>query len=437
MAMQKFTTNSYYNDSEMIFVPSSLGGVIDLDKNCKFESMLRRIMTIPEYWRTTRVQQLGFVEYDIPAARHSRFEHQVGAYDLHRTLIYHSNRNFGKSRARAMTFNITEQAAQAAAFIHDIGHVFPGHPFERAMKKMFPDSYQSHEKWGIEIIERSEIKKTLESYDTGFANKVLDILAEDNLSNNIWQQVHSGNLNVDTMDYLIRDQSRTQQSGSWDKFLVHKIIENIKFDKDDNNRDRIILLPGAEIDYMRMLTVRGEMYNNVYMGGKSAAAEAFLPRLLDEIQKAVEVGKLKSDNPFVKFIKSRGTDYDAYLGLTGDAFNALVDECIRVSELLQLPELLNIAKRYKNVSANFTTIDDIKIKSSTEFYMSEKDAKEGIEHEGGIVKDIEIPLYNMEKPEVFCMLNPTAEPVPFSEAFPEFVDKKIRILKGYFMSKEK
>ncbi|MDL2295858.1 HD domain-containing protein [Lachnospiraceae bacterium OttesenSCG-928-E19] len=431
--MQRFTTNSYYDDEDMIFVPSSLGGVIDFDRYDKFENILREIIRMPEYWRMSDIAQLGFVEHDIPSAHHTRFVHCIGAFDLMRNLTYFSNRNWKKSRAKSLDFNIKERVAQAGALLHDLGHAFPGHPFERAIKELFPQTYKNHEVWSTEIIQRSGIYNKLNSYDAGFGDKVLNIMAEDDLRHSIWQQVHCGNLNVDTLDYLHRDQSRTKQY--FDKTLPRRIIENVKFGKTSDGDHCVILCPGSEIDFHKMLNVRGEMYSDVYFNGASAAAEAFLPELLRRISKCLNTQKyrfkLKNlNNPYVNFIDSGGASYENYLNLTGDYFNSMVH---RIAHL-QIPGLSEFAAAYTNISGNFST---------SEIYHGYADgapdknvienARDEIEGRGGVFKDISIPLYDTNKPEVYCDRGEFASPKKFSHVFPDIVNARQRIVNGYHM----
>jgi hypothetical protein len=428
--MQRFTINSYYDDEDMIFVPSSLGGVIDFD-NSKFEVMLRKIINMPEYWRMKHIGQLGFVQYVIPYAFHSRLEHCIGAFDLMRDLIYRSNRNYGKTNVESWNFNDKEWAAQAAAFLHDIGHAYPGHPFERAIKKMFPDSYKNHEKWSLEIIQRSKILKTLNSYSAGFGNRVLDIMAEDNLDNSIWQQVHCGNLNVDTMDYLHRDQSRTRAQS--DIYMMHRIIENVRFDKTADEKPCVVLCPGAEMDFMKMLHIRGEMYSEIYLNGKPAAAEAFLPDFFVKIGDALGTEKYRQQlkglyNPFIEFIDSKGTNYKAYLNLVGESFNHMIIELAR----LKIEGVSDFAQNLMNVEQNFECEyvykgDALDIPDDIDVAAAEADTKA----RGGIFKDVSVPLYDKKKPEVYCMMNKIHK---LSDLYPEFADRKIRIISKFFMN---
>ena len=185
---------------------------------------------------------------------------------------------------------------------------------------------------------------------------------------------------------------------------------------------------------MKMLHIRGEMYANVYFNGVPAGAEAFLHKLLTAVRDALESNKLRSNNPFVKFIESRGTDYDAYLSLTGDAFWALIDELA----MMDINGLSEIARKYQNIGANFSAAEVYKGDAEDAPDESEiKAAKEETESAGGIFKDVTMPLYDSNKPEVYCMLSDHGQPVKFSEAYPEFANRKIRIISKFFMENDR
>ena len=436
--MPRYSIEFFINEGEEgNYIPSLLDGVVDFDKNDPFELKLIEILRQPEYMRMARIPQLGFVEHSIPTANHSRLMHQIDATDLMRELIVWSNRNYGKTRAKAWDFNLKEQAAIAAPFMHDIGHAFPGHPFERAIKDMvkkgmFKSEYKNHEKWGIEIIQRSNIYNILNSYSAGFADKVLDVLSEDNMENSIWQQIESGNLNIDTFAYLQRDQQQTKPAGEYNKYRAHRIIENVKFGTTPSGGHCVILKPEFQthFHFMKMLEIRGEMYSDVYFNGVPASAEAFLGKFFEEIYKATDSGKLESDNPFVKFIESEGTDYGAYLYLTADAFYNLVDELSK----LNIPGLSDIARNYKNIRANFSAVEIYKGDADHAPSDAEIQAKkEDVESRGGVFRDVPVPLYDMKKPEVYCIPHTGGAPQKFSECYPEFVNRKFRIISGFFM----
>ena len=429
--MQRFTKTSYYNDNDMIFVSSSLGGVIDFDRHDSFENMLRKIIVVPEYTRMSKIQQLGFLENVIPTANHTRYEHCVGAFDLMRSLIYFSNRNWGRNRVNALKFNKKEQVAQTAALLHDLGHAFPGHPFERAIENIFPESFKSHEQWGTEILCHSGIYDILNSYDSGFADRVLAVMAEDDLPNSIWQQIHCGNLNVDTMDYIHRDQSHV--IGKQDVSLIRRIIENVKFGRNSMGQDALMLYPGAEEDFIKMLQIRGDMYANVYLNGTAASAQEYLTDFFTQIQNGLEMQKYRNDilkiqNPYVEFIKSRGTDINSYLKLTSLTFYDLVQQLGNS----QLGDLSKFANKYRDISSNFSSFNFYKgsacnVPSENEI----QDMKDRVENKGGIFRDVTVPLYNTKKPEIYCIRNEYDQLEKFSKLYPNIANEKIRIISGF------
>jgi HD superfamily phosphohydrolase len=431
--MQRYSIN----DSD-IFPLSAIGGYIDFDKNDPFEKMCLQIIDTPEYRRMQQIPQLGFVDSAIPSACHTRFEHCIGAYDISRTLLYWSNRNYNKPRHAALRFNDTERAAMAAALLHDIGHAFPGHPFERTIKKLFPKTYQNHEKRGVEIIQKSGIYNILNGYAPGFADNVLSVMAENDLPHSIWQQIHCGNLNSDTLDYLMRDTmfaTDNQNSNiGYRTGLARRLIEQVIFDNDANGNPRLSIGANAYMDYCQMLGLRADMYANIYFAGAPAAAESYLEQFFAKIGGGIQNKAMRDkfrslSNPFIDYIDGMGTNYETYLKLNNHAFYSMLYDLA----LNDFGEISNMAADYQNISKNFHEnrifaglIGDPQMPSDSDIADITADA----ERNGNIFSDKTINFYNKNAPEVFisATYDIGAKKEPFSKLNPDMANAKMRII---------
>ncbi|MCL2338565.1 MAG: HD domain-containing protein [Proteobacteria bacterium] len=381
------------------------------------------------------IKQLGLVSHIILSANHSRLEHCIGMSDMVGQMIHYSNVNYKKrtgGEAPIMgQFNLKEQVSITAGLLHDDGHASTGHPLERAIKKLFPENFKDHEQWGIEIVKRSEIYDIMNAYHPGFADEVLAVMSG---GDNIWQQIHGDNmLNGDTADYLIRDRFNVFNAG----FPIMNIIRNIEFGKNADGTYRLILGHDALLDYMRMLGLRGEMYKEVYFNGASIAAETFLPKLFTGI--AENINSLDHGNPFIKFIASRGTCYESYLGMTDSAFNMMINY---LSDI-QIPGLSYLAEKYKNIAVNFYS-EDFYVGHAPFAPNPEKiDAyREKTEKRGGILFDTTVNLYNSKYPEVYITCD---EPIgrgdglyatPLIRSYSDLMnvtDAKMRIIRSVFV----
>ncbi len=122
-----------------------------------------------------------------PGAVHTRLHHSLGAYHLMCNAI---NELKGKG------FSISpeeEQAAKIAILLHDIGHGPYSHALENVLIKNV-----SHEALSLMLIEKMNTELS------GKLQMAIDIF-KDKYHKKFLHQLISGQLDVDRMDYLIRD----------------------------------------------------------------------------------------------------------------------------------------------------------------------------------------------------------------------------------------
>jgi len=432
-----------------------LGKFVQFDANDKFQNMLLKIIAQDEFQRMRHIDQLGFVGWQFTDTHHTRFEHCITTADTAGQMFRAAgiNKSIPASPdfewtahvdmhrmqfmpSMAKEFDMDRQAAIAAAILHDIGHTYPGHPFEGAIQAVPLEHYKDHEEWGREIIRHSEIYNILNSYSAGFAERVIGIMSGDNAANDIGPQVLDCNLNADTLDYMRRDQENTGFNAAFPQELMLELIYGIKFIKTPTGGVGIALIDGVpEMLFTQMLSARADLYQNVYFNPMHGGAEAFLPKLFTGIRDALDSEKYKSavqntNNPFVKFIESRGTDYEAYLRLDNYGFYQMAKDLGR----LKIPGLSDIATRYKNPTAGFRGEEVYNSWSQTTPEKSEFSVeRQALERNGGIFKEVVIPWYKPSKGEIYCFRGPD-KLVKFSEAYPAIANNKSIIASKFFMN---
>src|SRR2546423_11738072 len=163
------------------------------DDNAEGQLMIRLIDT-PEFQRLRRIKQLGLGLYTYQGAEHSRFTHSLGALHLMtRILDLLSARIAPADRA----------AARAAALLHDIGHG----PFSHAMEKVLG---VHHEHLSVLAVtsEETEVCQALRSFSSELPQRVAAII-EGTFKPAALAQLVSSQLDVDRMDYLLRDSLMT------------------------------------------------------------------------------------------------------------------------------------------------------------------------------------------------------------------------------------
>ena len=147
------------------------------------------------------IHQLGLTFLVYPGAEHSRFAHVLGAMSL-------AGRAFDSLlRDRPDLFSGTERLrsrrlVRLAALFHDAGHA----PFSHSAEDLF-DGGIDHEEMTRRILASSEIEELFARHGDGISPAdVVEILAGEVVpGRRFLSQLISGELDVDKMDYLLRD----------------------------------------------------------------------------------------------------------------------------------------------------------------------------------------------------------------------------------------
>ncbi len=151
------------------------------------DELIYQVISHPYYQRMRRIHQMAFAELVYPGAVHSRLHHSLGAYHLICNALHEL-----KSKG-VLISGEEEQAAKIAVLLHDIGHGPYSHALENILIKEV-----SHETISLLLM-----KKMNKEFD-GKLQMAIDIFT-NNYSKKFLHQLISGQLDVDRMDYLIRD----------------------------------------------------------------------------------------------------------------------------------------------------------------------------------------------------------------------------------------
>lgn len=157
-------------------------GFISID-----DELIYTIISHPCYQRLRRIHQMAMALLVYPGAVHTRLHHALGAYHLMGNALYELKR-----KGIAIS-NEEEQAVKIAILLHDIGHGPYSHALENVLIKNV-----SHEEISLMLMEK--INKELH----GKLKMAIDIF-KNNYHKKFLHQLISGQLDVDRMDYLIRD----------------------------------------------------------------------------------------------------------------------------------------------------------------------------------------------------------------------------------------
>ncbi|SNR25622.1 HD domain-containing protein [Halorubrum vacuolatum] len=149
------------------------------------------LLETPAFQRLRHIKQLSTVRLVFPSANHTRFEHSLGVYHLATRAL----------RGLALDDD-TAAHVRAAALLHDIGHGPYGHQTEGIIHR---ETGADHDDIGWLITDPDrEVTQVLEANGLN-PDRVASLVAGEG---GVGALV-SGELDVDRMDYLVRDAHHT------------------------------------------------------------------------------------------------------------------------------------------------------------------------------------------------------------------------------------
>lgn len=236
------------------------------------------VINLPEMQRLRGIKQLGTAYLVYPGAVHSRFEHSLGVCAVARRMVRFLTQAGFRECAEF------EQAVCLAALLHDITHVPFGHTLEDE-RRLFP----RHDK-GQRLAHflNGAVGETLARF--GERERVGALLGENNGTPvPKWaQQVVSGAIDADLLDYLRRDSFFTGVSHGYDDRILRcfalledeLVIRLVKhgFDRSD-----------ARSEAISVLRLRYFLTERVYYHHTKVVAGALISKAVEQ---ALQAGKL-------------------------------------------------------------------------------------------------------------------------------------------------
>jgi hypothetical protein len=255
----------------------------------------------PFVQRLRGIRQMGFSELPFPSAVHSRYSHSLGAMELAGRAFDSCFRRdpFVTPGRRALY----RQIVRVAALCHDLGHAPFSHCTEFAMpplRSLALDAYApervaarldltaSHEDYTIGILTRSSLTDAIA---TGFpftgrhvaALVSREVEPPDDLFvdggqdyRRILSQLISSELDVDRLDYLVRD---SYFSGArYGEIDVNWILSNLEWHVDAAGDVSLALDRRAIYAFDDFMIARYHMFVMVYFHHKSVVFEEMLKR---------------------------------------------------------------------------------------------------------------------------------------------------------------
>jgi len=234
----------------------------------------------PFFQRLRRIEQLGHASMVYPGAMHTRFHHALGAMHLMSLAI---------ETLRSKGFHISNEEAQGATLailLHDIGHG----PFSHALEHHIVTEI-SHEEITSMFMKQMNIE---------FNNK-LDIaiaIFENKYPRKFLHQLVSGQLDMDRLDYLMRDSFYTGVNEG--VISTDRILKMLTVDNDE----LAVELKGI-YSIEKFIVARRLMYWQVYYHKTVLAVEYMLISILNRARELVKNGRELPCSSALKFFLGR------------------------------------------------------------------------------------------------------------------------------------
>jgi uncharacterized protein len=260
--------------------------------------LMMRLIDTPEFQRLRRIKQLGLGLYTYQGAEHSRFTHSLGAFHLMSRVLDRLGEKYRIDEA-------DHAASRAAALLHDVGHGSFSHVMEKVLGF-------HHEKWTVEVVlsEATEIGRLLRSYSPDLSAKVAAII-EGKFQPAALGQLVSSQLDVDRMDYLLRDSLMT--GAKYGIYDLEWIINALAIDEEN---DRIYVAARGLYAVEEYLQARYYMFRQVYFHRTLRSAEAVLRSILRRALKLLETDEpvwYAPDTAFEKVLRRKSLTITEHL----------------------------------------------------------------------------------------------------------------------------
>lgn len=238
------------------------------------DELIYTIISQPCYQRLRRIHQMALAQLVYPGAVHTRLHHSLGAYHLMCNAI---NELKGKG---FVVLPEEEQAAKIAILLHDIGHGPYSHALEHVLIKN-----ASHEE--ISLLLMKQMNKDL----SGKLQMAIDIFT-DTYPKKFLHQLVTGQLDVDRMDYLIRDSFFTGVSEGvigYDRIIKMLTVHN----------GELMVEEKGIYSIEKFLVARRLMYWQVYLHKTVLCAEKMLVNI---VKRAKIVNAIAPTNELNNFL---------------------------------------------------------------------------------------------------------------------------------------
>ena len=249
------------------------------------EGVARDLLETPPVQRLRHISQLGTVVLVYPSANHTRFEHSLGVYHLADRALGH----LGVEGRQA-------ERVRAGALLHDIGHGPYSHNIEGLIHRHTGKYHDDVEG----LVGEGAVARVLAEHGLD-PDRIAGIIAGDGQ----FGQLVSGELDVDRMDYLVRDAHHTGVPyGTIDH---QRLVRELRFVDGD-----LVLDEGNVQTAESLLLARALMNPTVYSHHVARIAKVMLRRATERlVEGGVDPGRLRRMDDHDLLVALRGREATA------------------------------------------------------------------------------------------------------------------------------
>lgn len=248
--------------------------------------LLLKLLQTPEMQRLRRIRQLGAGNLVFPSAEHSRFGHALGSMALMQDVL---------RRLKETGTPISEEeqeAALAAALLHDVGHT----PYSHALEyKLIHEA--RHEDISLAVMQ------TLDKRFQGRLKLALGMFQKKGYSRSFFHDLVASQLDVDRLDYLRRDSYFT---GVIEGHVgTERVIRTMRVHPADGGcGSRVVIEQKAIYAVENVLIARRLMYWQVYVHKTVLAGDSVLLGAINRARNLLECGNsaaVKGISPTLRY----------------------------------------------------------------------------------------------------------------------------------------
>ena len=219
-----------------------------------------KIIDTPIFQRTHNIKQLSLGYYAYHGAEHSRFGHMIGAMHIAGLAYDAIVKNTKKLGEEFVHDDMDRKTLRVAALLHDIGHA----PFSHTLENILDSRHEEYSKILVQTYYEDILKKS--GIEPQTVNELIDgIYAKKPYLS----KIVSGQLDVDRLDYLLRD---SYYAGvSYGRYDLGRIIDQLAIV--DN---KFVILQGGYEAVEQLVFSRYQMYQQVYFHKTKRSFELML-----------------------------------------------------------------------------------------------------------------------------------------------------------------